>query len=240
MGRYDESKALAAEALALAREIGDLTQIASALVLLTFGMKPDEDARAIEASYEEINSIATTLGDDGLMARNLNNLAEWHRLCGSSADAAACYERSLALDSPPGEPGDYHRRPLQLRPLAAGPGRHGTRAQRFSAKRSRSRRRTTCAAWKSMCSRSAPPSPRCAPSPGARPGCTARRWRGCATAARSATASTRHSSRRCWPARALPSAAAAFDAAEHAGAALKREAALDELGAWLADFPDDL
>ena len=44
MGRYDESKALAAEGLALARRIGDLTQIASALVLLTFGKTADEDA----------------------------------------------------------------------------------------------------------------------------------------------------------------------------------------------------
>jgi hypothetical protein len=33
---------------------------------------------------------------------------------------------------------------------------------------------------------------------------------------------------------------AAFDAAEHAGAALKREASLDELGIWLADLPADL
>ena len=141
MGRYDESKALAAEALAVARRIGDMTQIASALVLLTYGKKADEDPEPILASYEEIRSIAAGLGDKGLMARNLNNLAEWHRLRGMSADAAACYEEALALHREEETPGMITVVLCNYAPAAAGPGRHGARRS-FSPKRSRSPGRT--------------------------------------------------------------------------------------------------
>ena len=96
-GRYDESKTLAGQALVLGREIGDLPQIAAASVLLTFNPKPDEDPRLIMARYDEIRSIALALGDGLLLARNLNNLAEWHRNKGHVAEAAARYEESLAI-----------------------------------------------------------------------------------------------------------------------------------------------
>jgi predicted ATPase/DNA-binding winged helix-turn-helix (wHTH) protein len=105
MGRYEESMALAEQGLALGRQVGDLTQIASALVLVTFGAKPDDDPAFIMARYDEISAIADALGDRLLMARNLNNLGEWHRNNGRSADAEARYEESLAVHRALNNPG---------------------------------------------------------------------------------------------------------------------------------------
>ena len=48
------------------------------------------------ARYEEISTIARTTGDRLLMGRNLNNMAEWYRVRGNAVEAGACYEESLA------------------------------------------------------------------------------------------------------------------------------------------------
>jgi predicted ATPase/DNA-binding winged helix-turn-helix (wHTH) protein len=106
MGRYEESKSLAEQALATARRIGDLREIANALVLLTFVSKASDDPAPLMARYDEIRAIAAALGDRTLLARNLNNLAEWHRLQGASAEAAACYEEAIAVQRELGNPGN--------------------------------------------------------------------------------------------------------------------------------------
>jgi tetratricopeptide (TPR) repeat protein len=105
MGRYDESLALAEEGLALARALGDLTEIAGASVLLSFNARPDDDPAAVRARYDEIDAIARATGDRLLLGRNLNNIAEWHRNRGDAAEAAACYEASLAAHRPVNHPG---------------------------------------------------------------------------------------------------------------------------------------
>jgi predicted ATPase/DNA-binding winged helix-turn-helix (wHTH) protein len=239
MGRYDESKALAGQGLVIAREIGDLPQIAAASVLLTFNPNPDEDPRLIMARYDEIRSIALALGDGLLMARNLNNLAEWHRNKGHLTDAAACYEESLATHRELKNPGmitvvlcnyarlllsqgELARADANLREAFAIAPAHGLRGMdehllevgaALAALRGESER--------------------------------AARLHGASLARIRDGGAKRESVDEAFLAPLLAGARsalgpAAFDAAERAGAALKREASLDELGAWLADRGDDL
>jgi tetratricopeptide (TPR) repeat protein len=238
MGRHDESKALAAEALAVARRIGDLTQIASALVLLTYGKKADADPEPILASYEEIRGIAAGLGDKGLMARNLNNLAEWHRLRGMSADAAACYEEALALHREAETPGmitvvlcNYARLRLGQGDAAQGGNLLGeaftlTRAHGLSALDTH-----VLEVGAALAALRAEPE-------------QAARLHGASLARLHDGGAKRDSLDEAFLTPLLARAraalgAAAYDAAERAGAALARETALDDLGVWLASPRDD-
>jgi hypothetical protein len=104
MGRYEESAALAAQGLDEARRLGSVKEIASASVILTFTATPDDDPAFIMARYDEIRDIAIASDDRLLLGRNLNNLAEWHRNRGDAAEAEAGYEAALAvhrtLDNP--------------------------------------------------------------------------------------------------------------------------------------------
>jgi hypothetical protein len=238
MGRYDESRALAAQALAIGRELGNLPEIAFASVLLTFHPRPDEDPRLIAARYEEIRSIAARLGDRLLMTRNLNNMAEWNRSQGNYAAAEAGYEESLAiardeLKSPGlmiGILGNHARLLLSEGRVARG---SAHLREMFAIAAANGLRRldehllevgAALAALRDDPERAA-------------------RLHGASLAKLREAGAKRERSDEAFLAPLLARARsalgpAAFDAAERAGAALKREASLDELRAWLADRPD--
>jgi predicted ATPase/DNA-binding winged helix-turn-helix (wHTH) protein len=241
MGRYDESRELAEEGLALARRIGDLRQIAGALVLLTFYKTTGEDPPSMMARYGEIRRIAVTLGDGRLLARNLNNLAEWHRLRGMSADAAACYEESLALhrDRSHENPGMITVVLCNYARLLLGQGE----TARARTLLNEAYAITTTHGLRGM-DRHVLEVGAALAALRAEPERTAR-LHGAALARIRDSGAKRESVDEAFLAPLLAGACAAlgraaFAAAERAGAALTREASLDDLGAWLADCRDDL
>jgi plasmid stabilization system protein ParE len=233
MGRYDESKALAGQALALARRIGDLTQIASALVILTFEKRPGEDPRQVLARYEEIRSIAETLGDVPLMGRNCNNLAEWHRSCGRDVEAAACYEESLVLTRSAGNPGmiavvlcNYARLLLGQGDAARGRGVVEEVFAITAAHGLRGLERHVLEVGSALAALEGDPA-------------RAARLHGAALARMRDGGTQRESADEAFIAPVLAATrdalgATVFAAAERAGAALKRDEAMTELGEWLA------
>jgi hypothetical protein len=239
MCRDDESKALAEQGLAIAREIGDLPQIAAASVLLAYYPEPDEDPRRIMARYDEIRSIALALGDSFLLGRNLNNLAEWHRNQGHGAEAAASYEESLAILRKLKHPGmitavlcNHARLLLGLGEEARARANLDEAFAVVSAHGLPGMHEHLLEVGAALAARRADPE-------------RAARLHGASLARLREGGAERESLDEAFLAPLMASAraalgAAAFDAAEHAGAALKREAALDELGAWLAGPRDDL
>jgi predicted ATPase/DNA-binding winged helix-turn-helix (wHTH) protein len=238
-GRYEESKTLAGQALALGREIGDLPQIAAASVLLTFNPKPDEDPRLIMARYAEIRSIALTLGDGLLLARNLNNLAEWHRNKGHVAEAAAGYEESLAIHRGLKNPGmitvvlcNYARLLLGQGDTVRGRAHLGEAFAVATANGLRGMDEHLLEIGAALAVLRSEPE-------------RAARLHGASLTRMRDGGAKRESVDEAFLEPLLAGAratlgAAAFDVAERAGAALKREAALDELSGWLANLPDDL
>jgi len=239
MGRYDESRALAEQALGIGRELESLPEIAFALVLLTMSPGPNEDPRLTEARHEEIRGIATTLGDRLLMTRNLNNLAEWHRSRGNNAAAEAGYAEAIViardeLKSPEIvilflanhtcvllSEGKIARASAQLREMLAITAAHGLRGGEplFMVG-------AALAALRGDAER-------------------AIRLHGASLANLRELGAKREKTDEAFLAPLLARAhaalgPAAFDAAECAGAALGREASLEELGVWRADLPDDL
>ena len=233
IGRYDEAKTLAGQALALARRIDDATQIANALVTLTFEKTPGEDPAAILARYDEIGRIAATLGDGPLTGRNFNNLAEWHRQCGRIAEAQACYEESLRFVRSAGNPGmitvvlcNFAR--LLLSQGDAPRGRDAVKeAVAITATHGpRSMERHAIEVGAALAALEGDPG-------------RAARLHGASLARMRDGGTQREPADEASIAPLLAAAradlgAAAFDAAERAGAALKREDAMAELGAWLA------
>ena len=97
MGRYEETLHCAKQALTLAREVGDATQIAAGLGLMGNGCSATEQMQQALVYYEEARDIARELGDRFQLANVLNNLAEVHRGQRSLAVAEACYEESLSI-----------------------------------------------------------------------------------------------------------------------------------------------
>jgi predicted ATPase/DNA-binding winged helix-turn-helix (wHTH) protein len=233
MGRYDESRTLAAQGLAEARVVGDLGQVASALVLLTFSAKADDDPRLVIARYEEISAIALATGDLLLKGRNLNNLAEWHRACGRPAEAAACYEKSLATHRAANNPGMIAIVLCNYARLLIGQGQSGgARAQlvecigiaRANGLRGMDEHLLEIGVGLAV---------------GHGDAVDAARLHGASLARMRESGAKRETVDEAflapWLARARAAAgAAAFDAAERAGIALEREASLAELLAWLA------
>jgi tetratricopeptide (TPR) repeat protein len=237
MGRYAESKEFATEALALAREIGDLAEIAKTLQNLTLERNPADDPQVALARYEEIRGIAATLGDIQLLAGNLNNMGEWHRDAGRGAEAAACSEESLALSRRSGNPraipivlcnyaqlllgeGDVVRGRTLLNEAFTMTMEHGLRSME----------RHVLAVGAALAAMRADPQ------------CAAR-MNGASLALMREGSTRRESIDEAFLAPRLAAAREAlgsttFEAAERAGAALQRETALDELGVWLAGLPD--
>jgi predicted ATPase/DNA-binding winged helix-turn-helix (wHTH) protein len=239
MGRYAESRALAEQALAVARRIGDLREIANASVLLTFGRSAQDDPAPLRGRFEEIRTIAATLGDRTLMARNLNNLAEWHRLRGASADAAACYEEALAVQRELGNPGNlavvvcnYARLRLGEGDAARG---HSLLAEAYAlaaAHGVRGMDKHVLEIGAALAAMRGEPE-------------RAARLEGAALRRMQDGGARRELVDEAFLAPLLAGAraalgAAAYEAAQRAGAALAHEASFAELGAWLAELRGDL
>jgi len=236
MGRYAESKEFATEALALARESGDLAEIAKTLQNLTTNLT--EDPQVALARHEEIRSIAATLGDFHLMAGNLNNLGEWHRHGGRDTEAAACYEESLALNLKSGNPRgmaivlcNYAQLQLSQGDVARGRTLLNEAFATATAHGLRNMDRHVLAVGAALAAKRADPE-------------WAARMNGASLALMREGGTKRESVDEAFLAPLLAAAReslgpTAFEAAERAGASLPRETALDELGAWLARLPDE-
>jgi predicted ATPase/DNA-binding winged helix-turn-helix (wHTH) protein len=240
MGRYDESRALAEQALAIGRELGNLPEIAFASVLVSFHHKPDEAPPLIAARYEERRNIATKLGDRLLMARNLNNLAEWQRSQGHNAAAEAGYEESLAITrGEPKRPGlsitilsNYACLLLSQGKVARGAAHLREMFAIAAAHALRESDEHLLAVGAALAAMRDEPE-------------RAARLHGASLAKMREAGAKREKLDEAFLAPLLARARsalgpAAFDAAERAGAALRREATLDELRDWLARLPDDL
>ena len=214
-----------------------MAEIAKTLQNLTLERNLADDPQVALARYEEIRSIAATLGDIQLLAGNLNNMGEWHREAGRGAEAAACYEESLALGRRSGNPrlipvvlcnyaqlllgqGDVVRGHTLLNEAFTVTMEHGLRSME----------RHVLAVGAALAAMRADPQ-------------RAARLHGASLALMREGGTKMEGVDEAFLAPRLAAArealgATAFEAAERAGAALSRETALDELGVWLAGLPD--
>ena len=97
LDRCDEANGHTADALSIAREIGDGKVVVESLLVLGY-LANDEGATAASLGHlEEALALARESGDKALVARALNGLAEVYRTLGNVEAAQPLYEQSLAL-----------------------------------------------------------------------------------------------------------------------------------------------
>ena len=97
MGRYAEANAYLAEALAIAREIGDKSSVASVLQPLGMTALGQGDLTAARGHLEEALVLARELGNRRQIAAALNALAQLHRAHGALDAAEPLYEDVVEL-----------------------------------------------------------------------------------------------------------------------------------------------
>ena len=97
MGRYQEAQGYLEESLAIAREFGDRTRIATVLQPLGFAALGRGDTIAAREYLQEALVLARELGDKREIAAALNALAQLYRVEGALDAAEPLYENVLAL-----------------------------------------------------------------------------------------------------------------------------------------------
>jgi tetratricopeptide (TPR) repeat protein len=97
MGRYTDAQRYLEESLALAREIGDKTRIASALTPLGWAAVGLGDLTKARTYSEEAVALARELGKQRELAVALMALAQLHRMEGRLALAEPLYAEALSL-----------------------------------------------------------------------------------------------------------------------------------------------
>jgi non-specific serine/threonine protein kinase len=95
--RYDEASGHMADALSIAREIGDNKLAAESLLILGYLANDQGSSAAALGRLEEALTLARGLKDKVLVARALNGMGEVYRTAGNIDAAQALYEESLAL-----------------------------------------------------------------------------------------------------------------------------------------------
>ncbi len=96
-GRYREARQYLAESLALARELGDPSRIASALQPLGMACLGDGDLSSARAYLQQAVELATRHSDERTLAAALNALAQLHRVEGRLDEAEPLCERVLGI-----------------------------------------------------------------------------------------------------------------------------------------------
>ena len=87
LGRFAEARQNFEESLAIAREVGDGTRTAAALLPLGTALESLGELQAARAAKEEAVALIQRLGNPRQLAVALNNLAQLHRLTGDFAAA---------------------------------------------------------------------------------------------------------------------------------------------------------
>jgi len=98
LGRYAMARAGVEESLAIARESGDMVNLAEALRLLGYVLRAAGDPAQARQHFREALHIARAAGDKRGLPRALNGLAELHRGEHEFDAAIPYYEEALALD----------------------------------------------------------------------------------------------------------------------------------------------
>ena len=98
LGRYAMARTGVEESLAIARESGDMVNLAEALRLLGYVLRADGDPAQARQHFREALRIARASGDKRGLPRALNGLAELHRGEHEFDAAIPYYEEALALD----------------------------------------------------------------------------------------------------------------------------------------------
>ncbi len=102
-GDYPAARERYEERLAIARELGSKTTIASSLINLGSAVKAQGDAPIARAMYEEALAIAREQGHQELIAGALNNLGSLVRELGDLSGARTLYEESLVIKRAQGD-----------------------------------------------------------------------------------------------------------------------------------------
>jgi predicted ATPase/DNA-binding XRE family transcriptional regulator len=103
LDRFEHSRDAAETALALRRELGDKTDIASSLSNLANPITQLRDYERARALYEECLALLREAGSRQGMVFPLLNLGELYHLMGKSREALAYYEQSIATSREVGE-----------------------------------------------------------------------------------------------------------------------------------------